>query len=75
LLAGILLLIPGFITDTLGLFLLLAPLGRGVSAALHGSPPPRSDGVVDLEPDQWQQVPDPKLPDRRDAQDDDRHAP
>jgi UPF0716 protein FxsA len=75
LLAGILLLIPGFITDTLGLFLLIAPLGRGVSAALRSGPPPRSDGVVDLEPDQWQRVPDPELPDRRDAQGDDRRAP
>ena len=26
----------------------------------------RADGVVDLEPEQWHQVPDPALPDRRD---------
>ena len=67
LLAGILLLIPGFITDVLGLLLLLAPLRRALSA-LFGlkRAPARRDGVVDLEPEQWHQVPDPVLPDRRD---------
>jgi UPF0716 protein FxsA len=67
LLAGILLFIPGFITDILGLLLLLAPL-RGALAALLGRKmaPARADGVVDLEPEQWHQVPDPALADRRD---------
>jgi UPF0716 protein FxsA len=70
LLAGILLLIPGFITDVLGLLLLIAPLRRGLGQVLgavfgRGQPPPRADGVVDLEPEQWQRVPDPVLPDRR----------
>jgi UPF0716 protein FxsA len=67
LLAGILLLIPGFITDILGLLLLLAPLRRALGA-LFGSPskPTRADGVVDLEPEQWRQLPDAALPDRRD---------
>ncbi|MGH6683803.1 MAG: FxsA family protein [Pseudolabrys sp.] len=66
LLAGILLLIPGFITDTLGVLLLLAPLRR-ILAALLGlqQPPARPDGVVDLEREQWHQVPDPTLPDGR----------
>jgi len=59
LLAGILLLIPGFITDVLGLLVLAGALLR------TGRPPPRGDGVVDLEPEQWQRVPDPVLPDRR----------
>jgi UPF0716 protein FxsA len=59
LLAGILLLIPGFITDVLGLLVLAGALFRA-------SPPPvRGDGVVDLEPEQWQRVPDPALPNRR----------
>ena len=67
LLAGILLLIPGFITDVLGVLLLLAPLRRALST-LFGlkRAPARRDGVVDLEPEQWHQVPDPVLPDRRD---------
>lgn len=63
LLAGILLIIPGFITDAAGALLLL----RSLAAALRRGPPrPSSDGVVDLEPDQWQHTPDPALPDRRD---------
>jgi UPF0716 protein FxsA len=67
LLAGILLLIPGFITDLAGLLLFLAPLRRRLAAAFGaGQPTPRADGVVDLEPEQWHRVPDAALPGRRD---------
>jgi UPF0716 protein FxsA len=62
LLAGILLLIPGFITDVLGLAVLTVPLA---AALRRGDPPERNDGVVDLPPEQWHRVPDPELPDRR----------
>lgn len=62
LLAGILLLIPGFITDAAGLALLLVSF----FGARRAAPPPRADGVVDLEPEQWRRVPDPALDDRRD---------
>ncbi len=66
LLAGILLLIPGFITDVIALFLLLAPLRRAAGAVFSGTAASaRNDGVVDLAPEQWRQVPDPSLPDRR----------
>jgi len=66
LLAGILLLIPGFITDFVGLLLLLAPLRRALANRFgRGASVPRADGVVDLEPEQWHQVPDPALADRR----------
>jgi UPF0716 protein FxsA len=66
LLAGFLLLIPGFITDVAGLLLLLAPLRRAlVGAFVGGKPPQASDGVVDLEPEQWRRVPDQALTDRR----------
>jgi UPF0716 protein FxsA len=59
LVAGFLLLIPGFITDAIGVLLLLVPLG----AALRRGPPAHSaDGVLDLEPEQWHRVPDPSLP-------------
>lgn len=69
LLAGILLLIPGFITDALGLLLLLAPLRRALAAILGLRPKPaQPDGVVDLEREQWHQVPDPALSDRRDLE-------
>jgi UPF0716 protein FxsA len=63
LLAGILLLIPGFITDLVGLLLLLGTNFGG------GHSPPASDGIVDLEREQWRQVDDPALPDRREHDD------
>lgn len=66
LLAGILLVIPGFVTDLMALLLLVGPLRRGVAGLLWPRPaPPHADGVVDLEPEQWRRVPDPTLPDRR----------
>jgi UPF0716 protein FxsA len=66
LLAGFLLLIPGFITDVLGLLLLIVPLRQVLFGVFgRGAPPPRADGVVDLEPEQWRRVPDPVLRDGR----------
>jgi UPF0716 protein FxsA len=61
LLAGILLLIPGFITDIVALVLLVGWLRR----AFFGAAPRQENGVVDLTPEQWHQVPDPSLPDHR----------
>ena len=58
LLAGILLLIPGFITDVIALFVLVALLRRTWGGASSGR-----DGVADLASEQWHQVPDPSLPD------------
>jgi UPF0716 protein FxsA len=67
LLAGILLLIPGFITDALGLLLLVPPLRQAIGSAFgRGAPAQRADGVVDLPPEQWRRVPDPELPNHRD---------
>lgn len=60
LLAGILLLIPGFITDAGALVLLLVSF-----SGARRRPPSPADGVVDLEPEQWHRVPDPALHDRR----------
>lgn len=60
LLAGILLLIPGFITDVIGLIVLLG----GLSAALRRGPAGSGtgdDSVLDLEPEQWRRVSDPAL--------------
>jgi UPF0716 protein FxsA len=64
LLAGILLSIPGFITDVAGLLLLIGPLRRALAAAFGYGAPARADGVVDLEPEQWRRVGDPALPSR-----------
>jgi UPF0716 protein FxsA len=66
--AGILLLIPGFITDAFGLLLLISPLRQALAGHFGASPSGRVDGVVDLEPEQWQRVPDPALPDRHDGE-------
>lgn len=61
LLAGILLLIPGFITDIIALVLLVGSLRR----AFVGAAPRQEDRVADLAPEQWHQVPDPSLSDHR----------
>lgn len=62
---GFLLFIPGFISDFLGLLVLLAVLWRALGVALGRSAPAgRADGVVDLDPEQWRRVDDPALPNR-----------
>jgi UPF0716 protein FxsA len=58
LLAGILLLVPGFITDFIGLIVLLSTLFR------RQPPPAANDGIIDLPPEQWHPVEDPRLTDR-----------
>lgn len=60
-LGGILLLVPGFITDLVGLGVLIVTLFRPRRAS-----PRRADGVVDLEPEQWHRVPELALRDERD---------
>jgi len=66
LLAGILLLVPGFITDAIGVLLLIRPLRRLIGAALgRATTGKRNDGVVDLEREEWRQVPEERLTDRR----------
>jgi UPF0716 protein FxsA len=69
-LGGFLLVIPGFVTDTLGALLLFPPTRHLLHAALRratagtaapGAPP----GVVDLAPDQWERVPEARIPDDR----------
>ena len=65
LIAGFLLLVPGFITGLIGLLLLIAPFrrwcGHIISRILTGGPQ-RADGVVDLEPQDWRHVPERQLP-------------
>src|SRR5262249_6960998 len=60
LLAGILLLIPGVITDIVPWWLLAGP-----RRCVFVGEQPRQTGVVDLAPEQWHQVPEASLPDRR----------
>jgi UPF0716 protein FxsA len=68
-LAGILLILPGFITDLLGAALLIPPLRRSAAMVLarlvrqRRRPPDRR--MVDLEPGEWHQIPDHKAGRRR----------
>ncbi len=67
---GILLLLPGFITDLLGAALLMGPIRRRVGAAIGralevprtapGSPP-----VIDLARGEWRSVPERRRPRRK----------
>jgi UPF0716 protein FxsA len=64
-LAGILLILPGFITDFLGAGLLVPPLRRWFGAALGQAmprkPQPAGPGaVIDLAPSEWKAIPDRK---------------
>jgi UPF0716 protein FxsA len=67
---GILLVFPGFITDIAGALLLLPRVRRGIGAALgrvlrQNRPEPRNRSVIDLEADQWHQVPEVMVDDKR----------
>jgi len=68
LISGILLLVPGFITSAIGLLLLVAPLRRALAALImrgtrreHKA----SDGVVDLDPQDYRRMSQEQLGDRR----------
>jgi UPF0716 protein FxsA len=66
LLAGILLVIPGFISDVVALLLLIGPLRRGIGALFASTASKgQADGVVDLAPEQWRRIPNPSLPKQR----------
>lgn len=61
LVAGILLVILGFIMGAMGVLLFLQSLTATVR---RGPPQATPDVVIDLDPDQWQRLPDPPLPNR-----------
>lgn len=75
--AGILLILPGFISDVVGLLLLLPPLqsiaaskvasGMTIVTAATQATRARADGVVDLDPDDFERQPDPASPWRGDG--------
>jgi UPF0716 protein FxsA len=68
-LAGVLLFLPGFLTDLVGAALLIAPLRRWCSRSLRRWVRSRDHGgrsVIDLAPGEWQQVPDREIPDKPD---------
>jgi UPF0716 protein FxsA len=65
-LVGVLLLIPGFLTDVLAILLLIPPVRRALGAAFGRvvvrRPPAGSPEVVDLDQQDWHRVPDAELP-------------
>ena len=63
--AGVLLLLPGFITDAAGLVLLLPPVRAWIAGRFKGFVKTQPPGVVDLEPNQWNRVPDRQIDDQR----------
>jgi len=67
---GALLVLPGFITDAIGLVLLATPraVSRAVLRRIFGvrRETAATPGTVDLDPDQWRRVPDHNIEDHRD---------
>jgi UPF0716 protein FxsA len=60
-LAGLLLFLPGFLTDLMGGVLLIGPLRRRFGALFRRwvrSRTPADRSVIDLAPGEWEQVPD-----------------
>jgi UPF0716 protein FxsA len=66
-LAGLLLILPGFLTDLLGVALLIRPVRRWCGRMFRawiGRRKPGERSVVDLAPGEWKQVPERELSDR-----------
>ena len=68
-LGGILLLLPGFITDLVGACLLVGPVRRWLGATIgrgieRRRPRTGAGSVIDLRADEWRPVPDPEPPKR-----------
>jgi UPF0716 protein FxsA len=63
-LGGILLVLPGFITDAIGMLLLLGPVRNWCGTAFRraaGLRQPSKDAVVELDVHEWKEVPSPEL--------------
>jgi UPF0716 protein FxsA len=63
-LAGLLLFLPGFLTDLIGAALLIGPVRRWCGQTFRSWVTRKAPGdrsVIDLAPGEWEQVPDPKL--------------
>ena len=63
--AGILLVLPGFITDAIGAVLLLSPIRNWCGRRFRASGRRSDEAVIDLNESEWRQVPEGKLEDRR----------
>ena len=66
-LGGVLLVLPGFITDTIGLILIVPPARRWIAGHFAVRTAGRAQtGLVDLEATEWRQVPEGRLEPRKD---------
>jgi UPF0716 protein FxsA len=65
-LAGLLLFLPGFLTDLIGIGLLIGPVRRWCGKTLRlwagGRRNPAGRSTIDLAPGEWQQMPERELP-------------
>jgi UPF0716 protein FxsA len=68
-LAALLLILPGFISDIAGLLLLLPPVQRRIAEAFPVRSATVRDDVVDLPPGEWRDVPEARIPPRREPPD------
>ena len=72
LIAAVLLLIPGFITDAIAILLLIPPLRRLAGSLLLRSflsrNGKRREDIVDLDRDEWRQMPEARLRDQRERE-------
>jgi UPF0716 protein FxsA len=67
-LAGILLLVPGFVTDLAAVALLVPPLRRWIATSSGRALARRSSrrgSVIELEREEWRRVPEDKVEDQR----------
>jgi UPF0716 protein FxsA len=67
-LAGLLLFLPGFLTDLVGVALLIGPVRRWCGRAFRQRVRRRNPGdrsTIDLAPGDWRQVPERELPHKR----------
>jgi UPF0716 protein FxsA len=71
-LGAFLLVLPGFVTDVVGIALLAPAVQRRIVAIFSGQKAgggPPTPGVVDLDPDEWRRERDPALTDHRTPRD------
>ncbi|MGV3634377.1 MAG: FxsA family protein [Pseudorhodoplanes sp.] len=65
-LGGLLLVLPGFITDCIGLLLLIPAVQQHLKGRLPGARPRPAGRILELERSQWRDLPDRHIPgDRR----------
>jgi UPF0716 protein FxsA len=66
-LGGILLVLPGFLTDAIGLALILPPARRWIAGHFDTATAARpADGVVNLDAAEWRRMPEARLEPRKD---------